>query len=76
MPRGPNGEKRPADPVQRGIMVGKILTGEIEDKLPSATRNGGVKGGHARAEKLTPERRREISRMGVEARQRKRRQTA
>ena len=48
MPRGPNGEKRPADPVARAVMVMKIATGEIKDKLPSARRNGGLKGGPAR----------------------------
>ena len=71
MPRGPNGEKRPADPVGCAVHVMKIATGQIEDELPSATRKGGLKGGPARAQALTPERRSEIARMGAEARQRK-----
>ena len=67
MPRGPNGEKRPADTVGNAVHVMRIATGQIEDELPAATRNGGLKGGKARAEALTPERRREIARMGGKA---------
>ena len=32
MPRGPKGEKRPADVIGAAIMVAKIATREIEDK--------------------------------------------
>ena len=71
MPRGPNGEKRPRGTIENAIHVMKIATGEIEDELPSATRKGGLKGGPARAKALTSERRKEIARMGVRARQRK-----
>ena len=31
MPRGPRGEKRPADVVRAAVMVGRIATGEVED---------------------------------------------
>ena len=31
MPRGPKGEKRPADVIGTAVMVAKIATGEIED---------------------------------------------
>ena len=31
MPRGPKGEKRPADVIGAAVMVGRIATGEIED---------------------------------------------
>ena len=34
MPRGPNGEKRPADTIGAAVMVAKIATGEIEEDLP------------------------------------------
>ena len=71
MPRGPNGEKRPADPIARAVHIAKIATGQIEDELPSATRAGGLKGGAARAKALTPTRRREIARKAAEARHRK-----
>ena len=71
MPRGPNGEKRPADPIARAVHIAKIATGQIEDELPSATRRGGLVGGPKRAKALSPERRSEIARMGAEARKRK-----
>ena len=59
MPRGPQGQKRPADTVQAAIMVAKIATGEIEEKLttPSGKVRSGKAGGKARAEKMTPEQR-------------------
>jgi hypothetical protein len=31
MPKGPNGEKRPADAIGLAVLVGRITTGEIED---------------------------------------------
>ncbi len=66
MPKGPKGEKRPADVIGTAVMVAKIATGEIEektagdDKDPAAVALG-KKGGKARAKKLTPEQRSEIA---------------
>jgi hypothetical protein len=34
MPRGPKGEKRPADVIGAAVMVGRIATGEIEEGGP------------------------------------------
>ena len=31
---GPNGEKRPKDPIARAVHVARIATGEIEEVLP------------------------------------------
>ena len=65
MPKGPRGEKRPADAIGAAIMVAKIATGEIDDEreeLTSAAAQLGRKGGRARAEKMSPERRAEIAR--------------
>jgi hypothetical protein len=31
MPRGPKGEKRPADVIGAAVMVARIATGEVED---------------------------------------------
>jgi len=31
MPKGPNGEKRPANAVGLAVLRGKIATGEVED---------------------------------------------
>lgn len=64
MPKGPRGEKRPADAIGLAVMVGRIATGEMEDErddLKSAAAQLGSKGGKARAEKMTPERRAEIA---------------
>lgn len=65
MPKGPRGEKRPADAIGRAVMIGKIATGEIEDEreeaLSSAAAQLGSKGGKARAQNMTPERRKEIA---------------
>lgn len=50
-PRGPNGEKRPGNVVGAAVMVAKIATGELEDKLPDpAKRKAGQAGGTRRAE--------------------------
>ena len=72
MPKGPRGEKRPADAIGLAVMIGKIATGEIEDQtdplLSSAAAEMGRKGGKARAENMTPERRAEIARKAAEKR--------
>ena len=65
MPKGPRGEKRPADAISRAVMIGKIATGKIEDEreeLSSAAAQLGRAGGKKRAENMTPERRAEIAR--------------
>ena len=59
MPKGPDGVKRPADVIGAAVMVGRIFTGEVEDK-PSKAPNrakGGKAGGAARAESMTTKRR-------------------
>lgn len=64
MPKGPNGEKRPADAIGLAVMIGKIATGEIEDArddVASAAAQMGKLGGKARAANMTPERRKEIA---------------
>jgi hypothetical protein len=64
MPKGPNGEKRPADAIGLAVHVGRIATGEIEDEresLSSAAAEMGRKGGQKRAENMTAERRAEIA---------------
>ena len=42
MPKGPKGEKRPADAVGAAVMVAKIATGEIEDELTDDGKNKAV----------------------------------
>ena len=67
MPRGPNGEKRPADTVGCAVHVMKIATGEIEEDLPK-NREGKVNGGKARANGMTPEERSELARKAAQVR--------
>ena len=64
MPKGPNGEKRPADAIGLAIIIGRIATGEIDDEregIASAAAQMGKLGGKARAASMTPERRAEIA---------------
>ena len=66
MPKGPKGEKRPADAIGAAVMVAKIATGEIEDELTDDGKNKAAQelgrlGGKARAEKLSKKRRSEIA---------------
>jgi hypothetical protein len=73
----PDRSRRPRDPNQLAKLVTDIATGEAEDtaedtgKDPAAValgRKGGLKGGKARAERMTPEERSEASRRAAEAR--------
>jgi hypothetical protein len=73
MPRGPKGEKRPADVIGAAVMVAQIATGEIEDsksKAPNRAK-GGKAGGKARAEALDSARRKEIAKNAASARWKK-----
>ena len=65
MPRGPKGERRPADVIGNAVKVARIATGEEEDErapIASAAAQLGKLGGAARAAGMTPERRAEIAR--------------
>lgn len=67
MPKGPKGQKRPADVIGNAVKVMRIATGEEEedyedDGKDPAAKALGKKGGAARAKKLTPEQRSEIAR--------------
>lgn len=68
MPKGPRGEKRPADAIGLAVMVAKIATGEIEDNTKSGRVKSGKAGGIARAEKLSSTERSEIARRAADAR--------
>jgi hypothetical protein len=62
MPRGPRGEKRPADVIGNAVKVMRIATGEETEELEtdrakSAAAELGSRGGKARAAKMTPEKR-------------------
>lgn len=68
MPKGPSGEKRPADAIGRAVMVARIATGEVEENLSSAAARLGSKGGAARAQKLSIKKRSEIAKKAAAAR--------
>ena len=71
MPKGPRGEKRPADAIGRAVLIAKIATGEVEDDrddLKSAAAQLGSKGGKARARKLTEAERKAIAKKAAAAR--------
>lgn len=73
MPRGPKGEKRPADVNARAVMIAKIATGEIEDMITDEGKNAaavalGRMGGRARAAGMTRKRRNEIAKKAAMAR--------
>jgi hypothetical protein len=63
MPRGPQGERRPADVIGAAIMVAKIATGEISEtrKQKSGRVRSGEAGAAARTKALSPAKRRAIA---------------
>ena len=68
MPKGPRGEKRPADVISAAVKIMRIATGEeAEDVAPTPSPGAqlGKLGGAARAKKLTAEQRSEIARKGA-----------
>ena len=70
--------KRPRDPVQLDKLIGDILTGQVEDRAPgdptkdqaavTLGRKGGLKGGRARADKMSAGQRTDIARKAAKAR--------
>ncbi len=74
MPKGPRGEKRPADVIGNAVKVMRIATGEETEELPvndgkdPAAKALGKRGGAARAKSLTPDRRSSIARKAAEKR--------
>jgi hypothetical protein len=69
MPKGPKGQKRPADLIGAAVMVAKIATGELEETSPPSNRvKSGKAGAKARAESLTKEERSIIAKTAAKAR--------
>lgn len=76
MPRGPKGEKRPADTHAAAIMVAKIATGQIKDDIPTPESEGknpaavalGRMGGKARAAGMSAKKRKEIAKKAAQSR--------
>ena len=66
MPKGPRGERRPADAVGAAVRVARISVGDEPDDRqdvpdPSPAQQLGKLGGAARARSLSPERKSEIA---------------
>ncbi len=62
---------RPRDPIQLGKLMVDIATGQVPDRVEDgkgARAAGGIKGGPARAAKLTQDQRAEIARIAADAR--------
>ena len=77
MPKGPKGQKRPADTIGNAIKVARLATGEEEEEFDpddgkdKAAQSMGRRGGKARAKKLSAEEREEIARLAAQARWKK-----
>jgi hypothetical protein len=73
MPKGPKGQKRPADVISNAVHVMRIATGEVEEKLTDDGKNAaavalGRKGGQARAKSLGTAKRKAIAVKAAKAR--------
>jgi hypothetical protein len=73
MPKGPKGEKRPADVIGNAVKIMKIATGEEEDEKTDdgkdkAAVSMGRRGGKARAKALDQTTRTEIARKAAQSR--------
>jgi hypothetical protein len=73
MPRGPKGEKRPADVIGNAVKVMRIATGEETEVLTEDGKNAaavalGRMGGKARAAGMTAKKRKEIAKKAAASR--------
>jgi hypothetical protein len=73
MPKGPKGEKRPADVIGNAVKVMRIAVGEDTDTAPDDGKNKaaqelGRMGGTARAKSMSAKRRKEIAQKAAKSR--------
>lgn len=75
MPKGPKGQRRPADVVSNAIKVARIATGEDQEDMPkgregksAAAAELGKLGGAARAKSLSKKKRSEIAKKAAASR--------
>lgn len=76
MPKGPRGEKRPADVIGAAVKVARIAVGDEKEVLKEDEKDPnaqalGSKGGRARMRRLSPERRAEIAKKAAAKRWKK-----
>ena len=69
MPKGPNGQKRPADAIGLAVHVGKIATGEADEEADYVASNAerASAGGKARAQHLSKGELQQIAKARAEA---------
>ncbi len=74
MPKGPDGQKRPADVIGNAVLIMRIATGQVADptqkKDKQASERGKI-GGTKRAEVLTSKKRKAIASKAAKARWKK-----
>ena len=73
MPKGPKGEKRPADVIGNAVKVMRIAIGEESDTAPDDGKNKAAQalgrlGGAARAKSMTAKRRKDIAKKAAKSR--------
>lgn len=74
MPKGPKGEKRPADVVSNAVRIARIATGEeeedvsVDDGKDPAAKSLGQRGGKARAAALSQKERTAIAKKAAATR--------
>ncbi len=70
MPKGPRGEKRPADVIGAAVKLMRIATGQETEEVAvrSAAAELGSRGGKARAAKLSKRKRADIAKKAAKAR--------
>jgi len=73
MPKGPKGQRRPADVIGNAIKVARIAAGEETEDMPDdgkdpAAKSLGRRGGEARAKSLSAKQRSEIARKAAKSR--------
>lgn len=70
MPKGPKGERRPADVIGAAVMIAKIATGEVVEKPQSKSgrERSGLAGAKARSDRLTKDQRSAIAKKAAAAR--------
>ena len=68
MPKGPQGQKRPANIIGNAVLVARIATGEIQDNTKSGRVKSGKVGGAARAAVLSSQERSAIAKKASKTR--------
>lgn len=67
MPKGPQGQKRPADTIGAAVMVAQIATGETEDIKKSGRVRFGQAGADAQQKNTTPQERSDVAKIAAKA---------